>query len=172
MFYPLGMGDASLGKAALEQDSDWARPHRRRRGEAWRKVEVKPNYYQLPAAAGINASIVDMARWLRAQLGQSPQTLSPETLALLHAPRTNTLSETRRKARRMPGLTKTAYGLGWRIYTYGGETIITHSGAVAGYAASIAFIPDRQTGIVLLSNANTRSFHQIVPLFLQFELGR
>ena len=172
IFDPLGMRHASLGKAALEADNNWARPHRRRRGEAWRKIDVKPNYYLLPAAAGVNASIADMAQWLRAQLGHAPQALSAETLALSHAPRTNTLSETRRKARRMPGLTKTAYGLGWRIYNYDGETVITHSGAVAGYAASIAFIPERQTGIVLLSNTNTRSFHQIVPLFLEYEIKR
>lgn len=172
LFKPLGMMHASLGRAALQADEDWARPHRRRRGENWRVISVQPNYYRLPGAAGINASIADMAQWLRAQMGQSPNALSEQTLKIIHTPRTNTLSETRRKARRMPGLTKTAYGLGWRVYTYAGETVITHSGAVAGYAASIAFIPERQTGIVLLSNANTRAFHQLVPRFLDQELGR
>ena len=172
VFDPLGMQDSSFGASALQADANWARPHRRRRGETWRTVAVKPNYYRLPAAAGINASITDMAQWLRAQMGEAPSVLNSATLTELHKARTSTLSETRRKKRRMPALSQSSYGLGWRIYTYAGETVITHSGAVAGYAASIAFLPKQKTGIVLLSNANSRTFHNIVPLFLDLELGR
>ncbi len=116
LFKPLGMAHTSLGRSALQADNDWARPHRRRRGEAWRIIDVQPNYYRLPAAAGINASINDMAKWLQAQMGQVPDVLPAETLRLIHAPRTPTLSETRRKSRRMPNLSETAYGLGWRVY--------------------------------------------------------
>jgi len=171
LFDPLGMQHSSFGAEALMSDPDWARPHRRKQGEAWRTLSVKPDYYQMPAAAGINTSITDMAVWLQAQLGNRPDIVDPETLEILHTPRTQTLSETRRKKRRMPHLTASAYALGWRIYTYSGETVITHSGAVAGYAAMIVLLPQKDTGLVILSNANTRAFHEILPLFLDLELN-
>ncbi len=171
LFEPLGLEGASFGLGALQADDNWARPHRKRRGQPWRLIEVKEPYYGVPAAGGINANIQDMAAWLIAQLGGAPDVLSTEMLAQLHAPRVATPAEVRRMRVMRPMLEAAHYGLGWRIYTYAGETVISHSGSVDGYSAQIAFIPSRNVGITLLTNSRARPLWTIVPSFLNVELG-
>ena len=124
----------------------------------------------MPAAGGINANILDMAKWLQAQMGHMPDVIDRATLQLLHSPVVATPAELRRN-RRMTHLTQAHYGLGWRIYEYGGQTVVNHSGSVEGYSARIAFLPERDVGIVLLSNSRSRQFWDILPLFLDAELG-
>lgn len=47
-----------------------------------------------------------------------------------------------------------AYGMGWYNDTFRDIHLITHSGRVTGFAASVAFLPDDDTGIVILCNAD------------------
>ncbi|GAB4525010.1 MAG: serine hydrolase domain-containing protein [Amphiplicatus sp.] len=188
LFAPLGMTRASLGRAALEAAGDWARPHVRepieediqgegRAGEAarafgpWRAVDVSDAYYRTPAAGGVNASVEDMARWLIAQMGGAPHVLPAEALALMQTPRVETKAELRRWSFLADRLEAAHYGFGWRIYQYAGETVIAHSGSVEGYGAQIAFLPDRDVGIVVLANTRARRVWRILPAFLDIELG-
>jgi len=170
IFEPLEMYGASLGKKGLSRSGNWARSYRRNRGQSWRIAEVKQAYYNVPAAGGINANLVDMSKWLVAQLGNSPNVLSHDVLARLHAPQIRTTSELRRM-KHMRRVTDAYYGLGWRIYQYAGTRVVNHSGSVEGYAAQIALIPDKNVGIVLLTNSNAQKFWQILPAFLDHELG-
>ena len=164
------MAGASFGRENLISSDNWARSYKRGRTGKWQSVSVKQPYYSVPAAGGINANIVDMSKWLIAQLGGSQEVLSSKALARLQAKQTNTPSEMRRM-RHMRRVSETSYGLGWRIYQYANETVINHSGSVEGYAAQIAFLPERNVGIVLLTNSKERKFWQILPMFLDIELG-
>ena len=170
LFKPLGMKGASFDILGLKADSNWARSHRRIGQDAWKVREVRQAYYNVPAAGGINASILDMAEWLKAQMGHAPNVISPELLEMLHDPIVRTPAELRRN-RRMTELSDAHYGLGWRIYQYGGHTVINHSGSVEGYGARIAFLPEKDVGIVLLANFRTREFWDLLPTFLNLELG-
>jgi CubicO group peptidase (beta-lactamase class C family) len=50
-------------------------------------------------------------------------------------------------------VTKTlSYGMGWFIETYRGVRILWHDGDVLGFKALIAFIPDANVGLVVLTN--------------------
>jgi beta-lactamase class C len=176
LFAPLGMTTASVGEAGLYASGDFARPHRRSRLKGggygpWRAAAVKPAYYRVPAASGVNASILDMAEWLKAQLGYRPDILSQAVLASIHAPQVATPSETARIRPASTRYASTHYGYGWRIYDYAGRRVITHSGTVDGYAAQIAFLPVEDVGIVILSNARPRRVWRILPTFLDIELG-
>jgi len=169
LFEPLDMDSASIGESALVSDNNWARSYRKRRGQDWKRVSVKPAYYRVPAAGGVNASISDMSKWLLAQLGSRPEILSPAMREVLQAPRVRTLRELRR-IRSMPNVADAHYGLGWRIYSYAGSSLINHSGSVEGYAAQIAFLPEQQSGVVLLTNSNSKAFWKILPVFVDHEL--
>jgi beta-lactamase class C len=177
LFVPLGMESASVGEAALSAAGNVARPHKRDRlpGGAparygpWRVVPVKSAYYKIPAAGGLNASILDMAEWLKAQMGGRPEVLPPAALALLHAPRVSTPAETARIRPVSTRYAQTQYGYGWRLYAYDGKPVITHSGTVDGYAAQIAILPTENVGIVILSNAQSRRFWRLLPTFLDIE---
>ncbi|MEO0398179.1 MAG: serine hydrolase domain-containing protein [Pseudomonadota bacterium] len=172
LFQPLGMARASVGLSNLKSDDNWARPHRRIKDKSWYVGTVKDAYYKVPAAGGVNASISDMAEWLKAQLGHHPSILNADMLNLIHTPRVRTLAEIRRVRSAMPNLEDAHYGLGWRVYTYSGETVISHFGSVdRGYGAQITFLPARDVGIVLLINGGTKEFSKILPAFLDREIG-
>lgn len=179
LFTPLGMRTASYGEDALIQSIDWARPHSRKRQRdpslpqhPWKAIDVKAPYYGTPAAGGVNASIRDMAQWLKAQLGDAPEVLSPSVLELIHTPQVATPSETRRMRNVMPNLRSSQYAYGWRVYEYAGQRVIAHGGSVDGYGAHIVFIPEQNAGIVVLSNTRTRRLWSIAPMFLDLTLGQ
>ena len=170
VFAPLSLPHASVGMDGLTATENWAQSHRRRRGQSWRIEPVKQPYYDVPAAGGVNASITDMALWLQALTDDASTVVSPEVRTLLFSPRVATPGEIRRN-RQMKRINSAHYGLGWRIYDYAGETVINHSGGVEGYSAQIAFLPERDVGIVLLTNSNSKPFWGILPTFLDLELG-
>jgi hypothetical protein len=47
------------------------------------------------------------------------------------------------------------YGLGWSHGTYHGQRLISHSGGTYGFASEVAFLPEADLGIVILTNART-----------------
>jgi beta-lactamase class C len=178
LFRPLGMTTASVGYDGLFAGGDVALPHKRdrlsRKAEIygdWRRIDVKKPYYSIPAAGGVNASILDMTRWLAAQTGDAPDVVSPAVLDLIHAPRTISPAETARMRTVSPRFRAAQYGFGWRLYNYGGAQVIAHAGTVDGYAAQIAFLPDSGVGIIILANARSRRLWRILPTFLDLELG-
>ncbi len=160
---PLGMTRSSLGRDAYLAEDDRAWPHIRK-GGVWRATEVAPGYYQVPPAAGINASVTDMARWLMAQMGSHPEVVTAEQVAELVRPRVATPRELRRRG--WNGLLSDAhYGLGWRIYEVGGEVIVMHSGWVSGFVADISYSPRHRTGLVVLLNGESRHINDFTSQF-------
>lgn len=147
LFLPLGMVSAQYGMASLTGAKDWARPHRD--GQV---LALSDAYWRVPAAAGVESDIVDFATWMRAMMGERPDVLSETMLASAHRPRVTT-------ERLYGGVLRQAisdahYGLGWRRFTYNGHVLEGHSGAVAGYRATMIFEPATQTGVVALWNSD------------------
>jgi beta-lactamase class C len=178
LFEPLGMRNASVGVDGLTGAADWARPHSRTRIKGvpgaytpWRVATVNDAYYRTPAAGGVNASITDMARWLIAQMGGAPEVLPQAVLDEIHAPVVASPAETRRQGPLQARVKSTKYARGWRVYEYAGQTVVTHSGGVEGYGAQIAFMPDRDIGIVVLANTRTQRVFRIAASFFDIELG-
>lgn len=169
LFEPLGMRDASYGLEALTSSFSWAEPYRKRRSDAQPvRRPLKRAYYRVPAAGGVNGSILDLAVFAQAQMGLMPEVLSQDTLAELHAPQIYTRREQSSMSRRYGGHLRDArYALGWRVYKYGqpGHRVVGHRGAVDGYRSLILFDPQNQSGVVALWNSNARQ-----PVGIQFEV--
>lgn len=170
LFHPLGMKSASYGLTALEDSPSWARPHRHRGGHFVALVP-KPNYYQISPAAGVNASLRDMERWLIAQMGKRPDVLPGVLLGVLHAPVVSTPDQLRFNAWRRTRLRDADYALGWRVYNYAGNTLIYHAGAVEGYRAIIAFLPRFDAGVVMLWNCSCAAPSGLLPMLVDRLLG-
>ncbi len=170
LFHPLHMDTATYGREALESSASWARPHVRS-GGGWRAVAPKDNYYRVPPAAGVNASINDMAQWLIAQMGGRPDVLPISMLDELHKPLVDTPRELRSSPWRRGRLTDAHYGLGWRVFDYAGETMIFHGGAVQGYRSLIAFLPKYRFGMVMLWNNETGLPSGLMPMVMDRYLG-
>lgn len=149
LFAPLGMANATVGRTGLEKSASWARPHRAGR----RPVAVEEAYYRVPAAGGVNSSIFDLTRWMQAQMGRAPNTLSASTLQLMHTPRVKTPPNGPRGPMDR-ALKDASYGLGWRSFDYRGHALVGHRGSVDGYGSLILFDPTERSGIVMLWNSN------------------
>jgi beta-lactamase class C len=163
LFYPLGMTTATYGRAGLESSKSWARPHHASR-HGWVPFEPNETYYRVAPAAGVNASLRDMEKWLIAQMGDRPDVLPSALLDKLHAPGVSTPSELRSTAWRRARLTDAHYALGWRVYRYAGETLIYHAGAVAGYRTMIGFFPKYNVGVVTLWNSTGPTPSGLMPM--------
>jgi beta-lactamase class C len=169
IFKPLNMSTASVGFDAFISSPNRAEPHARRKGQ-WKTVTVQPNYYRAAPAAGVNASILDMGKFLQAQLGSMPQVLSPEMISNLSKPRVKTRRELYRKQWKTM-LSAAHYGLGWRIYQLGDEQLVYHGGWVSGFRADVAFSLTHNIGIAVLLNAESSGISELTTRFWQMALA-
>lgn len=165
LFLPLGMTDSTFGRDGLESSERWARPHVRT-GRGWVAVRPRENYYRVPPAAGINASITDMTLWAKAQLGHRPEVLSPALLVDIQAPLVRTPDQLAGSPWRRTRLRDAHYGTGWRIFDYSGETLVFHAGAVQGYRGMIGLLPQSDIAIVVLWNSESTLPSGLMPSFL------
>lgn len=95
----------------------------------------------LTGAGGMRSNLKDMMTYLAFQMGKTDKLNFKEGLFLTQKRRAET------------GLDNIWIGLGWHISeTSGGKQVIWHDGSTGGYRAMIAFMPELQTGIVVLSN--------------------
>lgn len=164
IFNPLGMIDASVSFEGFTSSQNYAYPHK-----GWGKnvyaLPLNDRYYETKPAAGINASIVDMSKWLQALLGNAPEVISNEVLTDITTPRI--VSPVKYVTSATWGdLQKKEYGLGWRILTLQGKKVIYHGGFVEGYRAEIAFCPEKEVGIVVLINSANTLAVEAVPHFM------
>jgi beta-lactamase class C len=164
IFQPLDMKTASVGYEPFINNPNHAKPHVLVKKGQWKTIRVKPNYYRIAPAAGVNASALDMGKWLMAQLGSHPEVLKPEMIDTLTRPRVKTRKEkSRRHWKNM--LTDAHYGLGWRIYQLGEHRLAYHSGWVSGYRADIAWSEKYDLGIVILLNEEANSINELTTTF-------
>ena len=179
IFTPLKMKNASVGIGVFKNNKNTAKPHvlrkavktkrKDRKGRfikkyVWGQVKITPDYYKVEPAAGINASISDMGKWLIANLGHNPKVLSPSLLELVTTPRIKTKKDLRRMYWRKY-LTDAHYGYGWRIYQFKGKPIIYHSGWVSGYRADIGYSPELGIGFAVLMNAEANLINKVSSEF-------
>lgn len=169
---PLGMHQASLGREAFLAEMDRASPHVRvAQGRVWTPVEVAESFFLVPSAAGINASVLDLAQWLIAQQGHRPDVLDLSLIEPLKEKRVRTERELRRGAWG-PMLSDAHYGLGWRILTVDQELIFAHNGWVRGFVAHVSYSRDRRTGLVVMLNGESRALGEISSAFWREQLAR
>lgn len=181
IFEPLGMDNASVGIDVYKENQNTAKPHilRKRvktgrkdkngkdiRRYIWRTVDVTPDFYKVEPAAGVNASISDMAKWLSANLGYNPDVLPAQLINELTTPRIETKRDLRRSYWRNH-ISEAYYGYGWRIYQFEGFELIYHSGWVAGFRADIAYSPELDIGFAMLMNAEANAISKLSTKFWQ-----
>ncbi len=164
VFDRFGMSTASVSYEGLLQSKSWAKPHGRKRQII---DSVKPTYYRVPAAAGVNSSIKDLARWMVAQMeDEFPGAVSEseKRQQALQTPLIRTRREQRYINRRFGQMTNAHYGMGFRVYNYQGHKVVGHRGGVEGYRSLILLDPEKRSGIAVMWNSP-----HYQPTGLQFE---
>ena len=157
IFAPLGMTTSTTSIAALPAaggaGGDVASPHQTIGG----RMQPIPyrNVDNIGPAGSINSSAIEMAQWIRLQLGagvyRGRRLLSADRIKEMHSPQTviplDTLTE-----RLRPSTHFLAYGLGWSLSDYRGKKVVSHGGAIDGMRSIVLLVPEERLGIVVLTN--------------------
>lgn len=113
------------------------------------------NWDNCEAAAGINSSVSDMAKWITFQLNNGKlneeQIISDNQIWELRKLTTPT-DVSRSSFINNPNIHFNGYGLGWNIYDYNGKKVINHGGGSDGMISKVAMIPEENFGLVILTN--------------------
>jgi beta-lactamase class C len=171
LFTPLNMAQASLNFQAMTSTLDKARPHQYGRKQ-WRPMAISHTYYNVGPAGGVNASISDMARWLRALTNTRDTVIDQTTKDDIFKPAVKAIARNRnfRKWKRSTG---SYYAMGWRVLTFKDDTVNYHGGYVNGFRSEVAIKRDDQIGIcVLVNSAGSLADHAVPEFFRMYEKYR
>ena len=157
---PISMKRSTFDPVAVRADGDYALPHAADLSGHLRPMPLEAECdVLLPVrpAGGLWSTTWEMARFVQTELtgGIAPngrRVVSTENLAVTWAPGVavpNLYGGPPEMAASM-----SHYGLGWLSGDYRGLRVISHAGGTAGFTAQVAFLPDADLGIAVLSNAS------------------
>lgn len=115
-------------------------------------------------AGGVWSNADDMARYLQTELrgGVSPDGNRVISEATLHQTQSPEVAIT--------GV-GTSYGMGWVLENYHNVPLVWHNGGTLGFSSDLAFLPDADFGVIILSNAgDAESFTRSIREYT-FELA-
>ena len=159
---PLGMQDTWLGEEAFP-GRELVSPHVRKRA-GWRAVQPNNQYYKVLPAAGVNASIADMKRWLEALLGLTPL-LSPDLLEQTRRKRVNYKAHQGHYPRSAP-LSEIGYAMGFRTFAYRQVPgFLHHGGYIRGMRSEMILHPPTGMGLVFLTNSEPDRLNRLSLAF-------
>jgi CubicO group peptidase (beta-lactamase class C family) len=144
---PLGMADTVLrqeeavrGEAAMPHAMDFD-------GRASRiPMSIEGSVESVAPAGGAWSTVLDLARYLMLELGHGRMPDGGRVMAEA------TLLERRKKGIRIDE--KSSYGLGLFVGDEAGLQVIHHGGNTLGFSADLFFVPERELGVVVLTNAS------------------
>jgi CubicO group peptidase (beta-lactamase class C family) len=175
VFDALGMKSATFSVAAMQKGRDYAISYHPDILKDFAAVSFSDTQFKamqgLGPAGEINASVLDMAQYIRFQLGDGTfageKIISKKLMEVMH---TQQIAVPELNGG-LAYTTKNGYGLAWVTQDYQGHRVVQHDGLIAGYAASLTLLPDDNLGFVLLSNVSTASlFLEIARLTITADL--
>ncbi len=154
LFEPLGLKRCRVGEWSPSATGNIARPHSKREGRNVPAAAEPATVADFPsmAAGGIRCSLNDMLRWMQVLLdpAQAPGWLGEtQRRALWSAHMPMPISQ---RQRDWDNTHFHAYGYGWRLSDIDGQWKVAHTGTLSGMYSSLALLPDRRTGVVMLIN--------------------
>ena len=118
---------------------------------AWRLID------NIGPAGSINSNVLDLAQWVRLQLGegsyQNQKLISASAAKEMHKPHT-IIPYDASAALTAPDAHFTTYGLGWFLHDYHNRKIVEHGGSIDGMIALVGMIPEEKLGVAILTNLN------------------
>ena len=158
---PLEMKDTNLSITELKQAEAYALPHlsednfvSSREIDFWELGPAAP-------AGSINAGVTDMNRWMQLLLNNGRY----EGEQLLRLGTINTMYKPINMIAGMGPDDYTShlgYGLGWFASSYRGHYKVNHDGVTMGFSAGVTMIPEKNIGVVVLSNLHGSPVTQII----------
>ncbi len=158
IFKPLGMDRSVTSVSDLGSKGNVATPHKTLPDMGNRPIPWM-NWDAMGAAGGIISSVHDMGKWLQVQLRQGvindSQSLFSKTQGREMWQAHISIPVSEGSVRRFPTTHFRAYGLGWSLSDYQGYKVVGHGGGYDGMYSQVAMIPEKNLGIVVLTNSMT-----------------
>jgi CubicO group peptidase (beta-lactamase class C family) len=120
-------------------------------------------------AAGINSTARDLGQWLRLQLAyghwQGRQMVDSSIIFATRRPQ-NLLTFSRKSLKFHHASHLISFGLGWIVKDYHGRLMVLHGGALTGMFSQVAFVPEEQLGVVVLTNLEDHNLQNALAHYL------
>ncbi len=172
IFQPLGMTRANTSVRNLPETDNVASPHEYVKGTL--TAIPYDNLDNVAPAAAVNASVNDMAQWMRFNLNKGKvngEALVSESqmreLHSMHMPVPVSSYAEKFYQRQFSG-----YGLGWFLSDYQGIKLVGHGGGMSGMISLQTLVPSEGLGIMVVTNfapsSPTRAItHRILDVLLE-----
>lgn len=149
---PLGMRETTTDPEVVGLASDIAVGHLRQADQGLRPIPPDWPFRgwldTYGPAGSIRSTVLDMTRWARLHLArgtfEGEQHLAPETVDLLHAPRTLAYARNGSSA---------SYAMGWLSESRRPGRIVWHNGGTSGQHSIVALYPAANAALVVLTNS-------------------
>ncbi|MCC7023363.1 MAG: beta-lactamase family protein [Thermomicrobiales bacterium] len=157
---PLGMERSTFDLVEVLR-GDYATPHATGISGTPEPVSLlrEGNFVKAVAPAGaLWSSAREMAAYLQMQLGHGLAPDGDRVVSVENLERTWAPGVAIPPNPELPPVLNASmqhYGLGWAIGDYGGLTLISHSGGTFGFSTEVAFLPEADLGIAVLTNEST-----------------
>ncbi|MGQ9555101.1 MAG: serine hydrolase domain-containing protein [Anaerolineae bacterium] len=165
---PIGMASSTFVMEKVQASADYAMPHsiNLQRETVPIPFETEAILKPIAPAGALWSSVLDMGRYLITELSRG---VAPDGTRVVSAENLEVTWE--------PQIAISAdadYGLGWIIEDYKGLRVINHGGNTFGFTSELAFLPDHNLGISVLSNQYGSLINQAIRyrlLELLFQRG-
>lgn len=149
---PGGLGRTTTRAASLTSDSNAAIPYELA-DDRFHAVRLKTDR-TMHAAGGMVSSADDLARWIRIHLNEGridgEAVFPAEVIREMQEPQIYEEDESPLLADHR----RIGWGLGWDIREDRGARLFYHDGVYEGWAAHTSFMPEIETGVVVLANTS------------------
>ncbi len=152
IFEPLGMDRTITSPDNLISKGNFATPHAR---ESDKNIPIVwEDWEEIGALGGVISSINDISKWMILNLNHgilgTDTIFSKKTRNMVWRPHNNFYVNHTKKNDFNKHFN--AYGLGWGLSDYHGFLRVGHTGGYDGMITAITMIPDKNLGIVVLTN--------------------
>jgi CubicO group peptidase (beta-lactamase class C family) len=134
-----------------------ASPHAQRDGKNIAIPYV--DWDNIAPAGSINSSVNEMCLWIQTLLregkyGEKYEIINANAFSKLLQPVTAT-PVSKFSSSMYPSKHLAAYGMGFNLFDYHGSLVVNHSGGLDGMISHVAFVPEKEFGLVILCNAGS-----------------
>lgn len=167
-FDPLDMTRTLMSVRGLATMDNVAVPH------ALVNDELKPidqlNVDNCAPAAAVVTSVSDLTHWVQMQLNDGvygdKTLLEQQVIDETRKPHSIINIRKWSKENLNPYTHFSAYGLGWRVFDFRGEFLVEHTGGLDGMLSYVGFIPEKNVGVILVTNSDQHDIQNCLPKYL------
>lgn len=169
IFDPLGMNQSVTTPSALTDPSNVASPHSRSLFNTFGTVQPSETirFENIAPAGAIQTNVKDMTAWLKMHLGggeyNDRRLLKRTSIRDLQKPRVAVPDEHLGPLSRVAD--SMSYGSGWFVLDYRGRNVAVHGGGAPGLRTYVGIMPDKNLGVVVLSNMHGTEISQALTYY-------